>query len=128
MNSAYDHLIATGAIGSLKRDILLEASEDVYYLVHLRNWFEEAGEEGAAAATACTVRVVCELVGGGLCRLATWGGANGSIEGVDLSEGELAQAVESGRSAESRPFDYFLTATDAGHEWVARYRALVAEL
>jgi len=53
MASPYDSLVDTGAIASLKRDILIEASDDIYYLAHIRRRFvEDAGAEAAKVATA----------------------------------------------------------------------------
>jgi hypothetical protein len=126
--SVFDTLIASGAIGSLKRDIVVEASDDIYYLAHIRKWFEEASQDSAKAATACTVRLVRELVAKGLCRLATWGEDKGSIKMVNMSEDELTKLVEKYQAVTTFPFDYFLTATKTGDEWVARYKALLAEL
>jgi hypothetical protein len=50
MADAYDGLVKTGAIGSLKRDILLGAADDIYYLAHVRRWFGTASAEAAKTA------------------------------------------------------------------------------
>lgn len=129
MPSEYDRLVETGAIASLKRDILLEASDELFYLVHIRRWFAEtAGAEAAKVATACTVRVIRELSQKNLCHLATWGEEKGSFKAVEMEDDELSQLVERYKSFDAMPFDYFLIATEIGKGWVAQYRALAKEL
>jgi len=128
MSSAYQTLIDTGAIGSLKRDILLEASRDLYYLAHIRRWFEDASANAATAATECSVEVVCELISKGLCQLTSWGGAKGSYEILEKTANDLFLMIDRYKDRTVMPFDFFLIATDAGEQWVARYKALVGEL
>ncbi len=129
MTDAYDELVASGAIGSLKRDILFEASRDVFYVAHVRRRFaEDAGAAAAMDATACTVRIIRELVEKNLCSLATWGKEAGSFELVDMTLDELSELVEKLKSFNTLAFDYFLIATASGREWVARYDTLVNEL
>jgi hypothetical protein len=129
MASPYDSLVDTGAIASLKRDILIEASDDIYYLAHIRGRFvEDAGAEAAKVATACTVRLITELVAKNLCFLATWGKEKGAFEMITKTDNELSELVDRYQSFSAMPFDFFLIATEAGNEWVARYRTLVAEL
>ncbi len=129
MVSAYDSLVETGAIGSLKRDIMLGSEDDVFFLCHITKWFREsAGEAGAREALPSTVRVVRELVDQGLCTLATWSGEGVSHRCLSASDSEVLDFVvqndEPGRSC----FDHFLVATDRGAAWVARYETLVREL
>jgi len=129
MADAYDGLVTTGAIASLKRDIILEASYDVYYLAHIRRWFAEtAGAEAAKAATACTVRVVGELTAKNLCILATWGKEKGSFEVVEKTREELYGLVDKYSAFDTFPFDFFLIATESGLQWTSRYKLLVGEL
>jgi hypothetical protein len=40
----------SAAIGSMKRGIVLEASDDIDYLAHIRRWFEEGSRETAETA------------------------------------------------------------------------------
>lgn len=126
MADAYDGLVKTGAIGSLKRDILLGAADDIYYLAHVRRWFGTASAEAAKTATACTVRVVRELIEKNLCSLARWGKEKGSFEVVAKTPEELTELVD--KTFDTMPFDFFLIATDSGNQWVARYQSLVNEL
>ncbi len=129
MKEAYDALIKTGAIGSLKRDILLEASDDIEYLCHIQKWFNEtAGAEAAKVATACTVRVVRELIAKKYCKLATWGKEKEPFDIVTKTEEELFEIVDKYNSSGKNPFDFFLISTEAGDQWVDRYETLVSEL
>jgi hypothetical protein len=128
MADAYDSLIETGFMGRLKRDIVLEASRDLEYLVHLRREFECASAESAEEATACTVRVTQELIAQGLCSLATWGESGQEYEVVEKSAAELIEIVDKSTSEPGMSFAYFLIATKRGEEWVARYDKLVSEL
>lgn len=129
MANAYDRLVTTGAIGSLKRDIVLEAADDIYYLAHIRRWFAEtAGSEAAKVATACTVRIVRELIDKNLCSLVTWGKEQGSFEGVEKTPEELFELIGKYRDFDEFPFDFFLIATESGRHWAARYEVLVSEL
>ena len=129
MADVYDRLVATGAIASFKRDIVLGASDDIYYLAHIRRWFaEKAGSEAVDVATACTVRLVGELTANGLCNLATWGKEKGSSEAVEKTAEQLFAHIDEYRSFDTIPFDLFLIANERGREWTARYHALVGEL
>ena len=95
MADAYDRLVATGAIASLKRDIVMEASADTYYLAHIRRWFaEKAGADAAHVATACTVRLVGELRANDLCSLAIWGKEKGSFDAVEKTAEELLAHID----------------------------------
>lgn len=71
--SYYDKLVQTGAIGSLKRDILLEASADLWFVDHVRSYFARDNGGSVTDVTPCTVRLIRELVAADLARLATWG-------------------------------------------------------
>lgn len=129
MVSAYDKLIETGAIASLKRDILLEAASDVFFLCHITKWFrEDSGEAGAREAVPATVRVVRELVAQGLCTLAAWSGEGASHRDLNANDAELLELVLQNDQAGRSCFDLFLVATEQGREWVARYSKLVGEL
>ncbi|HZP88923.1 MAG TPA: hypothetical protein VFB54_19080 [Burkholderiales bacterium] len=117
MSYAYDGLVATGAIGSLKRDILLEASHDIYCLAHIRRWFAEtAGAEAAKLATACTVRVVRELIDKNLCSLATWGKEKGAVEEAAKTPEELFELVDRYKDFGEFPFDFFVVASESGRQ------------
>lgn len=128
MSAAYDFLRDTGFVGSLKRDVLLEATRDIEYLSAIRGAFKKAGNDASEDAAACTVRLVCELVDSGFCGVATWSerdcGSHANLE-VDAAEVErLVALVENDREV----FSFFLVATKAGEDWVARYDALIDEL
>ena len=124
MADAYDRLVATGAIASLKRDIVMEASADIYYLAHIRRWFAEK----AGADAARTVRLVGELRANDLCSLAIWGKEKGSFDAVEKTAEELLAHIDKYASFDTFPFDLFLIATERGRKWTARYQALVGEL
>ncbi len=124
----YDDLVMSGAIGSLKRDIMLEAAEDLMYLCHVRHWFEKASADAAKDATRHTVRIVTELIGANLCCLATFGEEVGSFEHLEKSRSEIQDAVEKYGLPGANAFDLFLVATERGKQWVARYNELVDEL
>jgi hypothetical protein len=121
-------LIETGAIGTLKRDVLLEASEDFYYICHIQKWFEEeAGASAAKEATACTVRVAEELIVRSFCGLATWG-PEGVHQRVERSSDELTMILQSHSSRDSNLFDFFLVTTEKGNQWVKRHKRVINEL
>lgn len=127
MADEYDRLVSTGAIGRLKREVLQEASEDVYYVSHLRGDFSVGMSSVAAgSATIFTVRLIRELIANEMCFLAMWG--TKEIERVSKSDAELVSILDGYSVHGTNPFDLFLVATDAGKEWVHRYRALVGEL
>ena len=129
MASEYDSLVRTGAIGSLKREILLEAADDLYYLAHIRKWFDEtAGKAAAQQATSLAARVASELIAIGLCSLASWDKKRVHIEAAEQDPEQLFALIDRYKSTHTMPFDYFLVATERGKEWVARYMALVNEL
>ncbi len=130
MADAYDDLVVSGAIGAFKADILLETARDVEYLAHIRKRFEEDhfSAESAKAATACTVRIVQELIEKNLCSLATWIKGDGSFEVVEKPPEELFELVGKYKSFDQFPFDFFLVATDKGKNWVTRYNTLLNEL
>ena len=131
MSDVYQALVDTGAIGSLKRDILLEASDDLFYLEHIRRWFEDASADAAHAATECTVKVVRELISKGLCQLATWGTPKGSYEILEKTPDDLHLIIDRYKDISAMSgvsFQFFLVTTDAGDQWAARYENLVGEL
>lgn len=82
--SEYEALVANGCIGSMKRDVLLEAASDIEYLVQVRERFRPASAAAARDARDYTVRLVRELVDGGYCRVATWTGGPRPMEGCRL--------------------------------------------
>src|SRR5947209_3275302 len=127
MSSPYEELLASGAIGSYKRDVMLEADRDLEYLGNIRIRFAHSGERAAAVATECTVRLVDELIGQGLCVLATWG-EDKEAQIIERSTGELVRIVEGLALPDAATWKYFLLTTDLGREWVRRYDKLVEEL
>jgi hypothetical protein len=122
--SHYDRLVRYGTIGSLKRDVLLEASEDVWFLDHICKYFSEESGGAEADVIPCTVRLVRELVAANLTYLATWG-LEGSYVTILKTDTELVALIE---SLTAHPLEFFLVATESGKEWVARYKRLVGEL
>ena len=129
MPTAYESLVGTGFVGSVKRDVLLNASSDLEYLAAIRGQFLEAGDEARFAATSCAVQLVEELVAMKLCVLATWdSGYGGEHVPVQMTGTELVEGVEECAQRDSNPFKYFLVATEAGAAWVERYMELVDEL
>lgn len=129
MTTAYEALIRSGAIGSLKRDILMEAADDIWYLCHIHSWFQEdAGSEVALIADEGTVRVVEELIHNNFCSFATWGADSQANEAIKPDHDELLALVRHIILPDSNPFEHFLIATDKGKDWVRRHRDLVNEL
>lgn len=128
MADPYDSLIETGYIGSLKRDILLSAADDIEYLCHIRRDFDEASAAACEESPACTARVTQELISNGFCTLATWGKGDEEYEVLEKTSAELRTIAEHYTGYDSTCFDYFLIATQRGKEWVARYKKLVSEL
>ena len=127
MPSAYDQLVQTGFIGSLKRDVLLEASRDLEYLDAIRHAFAEAGDAANREATACTVQLIKDLTDKGLCSLATWSKDPGKrYERLHRTDAELVALVS--ESALTHGFKYFLVSTESGDAWVGRYFELVRDL
>ena len=122
--SHYDRLVLTGAMGSLKRDVLREATDDVWFLDHIRAFFERESGGSPTDVTPCTVRMTRELIGKDLVNLCTWG-QDGAPLPLRKTEEELTVLVD---SLMAHPFEFFLTTTPAGKDWVARYRHLVEEL
>lgn len=127
MPSAYDELVKSGCAGSLKRDILLEASADLEYVSSIHHQFTDASAAAARDAVACTVILINELIARGLCSLATWSDDGTDPTILNTSQYDLV-AIVSDSIRSKNVFMYFLLASDAGRAWVARYEALVAEL
>ena len=123
--ASYDALVKTGAIGSLKRDVLLEASCDLEYLASIASRFGDMGAAAKPDVIPNTVRLVEELAAAGLCRVATWG-EDRHPKFLNPTSDEIASLVE--RSVGDDAFIFFLWATDAGKAWVSRYDKLVSEL
>jgi hypothetical protein len=122
--SHYDQLTETGAMGSLKRDILIGAADDLWFVDHIRKYFVEESGGSAADITPCTVRVIRELIAEHLVNLCTWG-PGGSHLSLHKTENEILEIVN---SLDAHPMEFFLDATRAGMEWVVRYRRLIDEL
>jgi hypothetical protein len=123
--ASYDALVKTGAIGSLKRDVLLEASRDLEYLGSIAARLADMGSAAKPEVIPNTVRPVEELVVAGFCQLATWG-EDKQPKFLNASSDEITSLVE--RSVGQEPFIFFLWITDNGDEWVSRYDKLVSEL
>lgn len=125
---AYDRLVETGFVGSLKRDVLLEASRDLEYVGAIRFAFIEAGAEAAKCPDECAVELIRELTLKGLCSLATWAAGYGSAPRLlDATKSDVSDMVATSQKP-GGPFTYFLLSTDAGDDWVRRYETLVGEL
>jgi len=124
-SASYDALLKTGAICSLKRDVLLEGSRDLEYLAAIASRIEQMSATAKTDVIPNTVRLVEELTAAGFCRLATWGD-NKCPKLLDHSADEITSLVE--RSIRSEPFIFFLQTTEAGDAWVARYDKLISEL
>ena len=122
--SHYDRLIETGAIGSLKRDALLDATCDVRFLDHIQAFFARESGGSPADVAPCTVRLIRELIAEGFVTLCTWG-KDGAHQPLQKTDDELVMLVA---SLEAHPFEFFLHGTQAGMDWVVRYRRLVGEL
>ena len=128
-SNPYERLLKTGAIGRLKRDILLEAKDDIFYLTHVLKWFEEDSGIAAGESLDCTLRLVGELIDRKLCTLAEWGPKDGPLTvSIALSTEDLRQYLDGSRRDAARVFALFLVTTAEGEQWVQRYDALVAEL
>jgi hypothetical protein len=91
--ASYDALVKAGAIGSLKRDVLLEGSRDLEYLRAIASRFGGMSSEAKPDVIANTVRLVEELIGAGFCRLATWG-EDRRPKFLDHTGDEIASLVE----------------------------------
>ncbi len=97
------------------------------YLGTIQAAFLKAGNEAREDAVDCTVKLVQDLMGLGLCFVATWSATEpGSHEELKVDASEIARlvALSNGKDV----FTYFVVATKAGEEWVARYHALVNDL
>jgi hypothetical protein len=129
MPSEYDTLVETGFVGSLKRDVLLEASRDLEFVEHILHEFTNAGEAGRHTRIACAARLVEDLTGSGLCRLATWSSTpEEGHEPRDKNHAELLTLFESLATSQENRNAYFLVTTQLGDAWVDRYLRLVGEL
>lgn len=128
VTSVYQDLARSGFVGSAKRDVLLEASRDLEYVVAIVGAFEEAGAAAAAEAHSCAQALIVDLVGNGFCSLATWSCGYGSAPVLLQPErAELEEIVA--RSCEAdHASEHFLVTTPLGDEWVQRYMSLVGEL
>ena len=130
MLNTYSDLVKTGFVGNLKRDVLMNASDDIQYVCSIPKEFIDASHMAKRESIACAVRLIEDLLGKGLCSLATWSSEGGSLPdfvAVQRSHEELATLVADSRK-ENHPLDYFFVSTPAGDEWVSRYDQLIAEL
>ncbi len=98
----YDELIATGYIGRIKRDVVIEAADDLMYLCHIQKNFEDTGISDNATSAAFTIRLATDLLDKGLCQLATFAAPPGSTIAVpgdalpaNASCAEARKAVQS---------------------------------
>lgn len=128
MSNAYEALVKSGFVGSLKRDVLLEASSDLEFVSAIPAMFAHASDDAHREAIACAVRLIDELIAKGLCSLATWSGEpeSGPVV-VRRSHAELEALVAESSESQHR-VEYFLLSTTAGDQWVRRYEKLVGEL
>lgn len=132
--AAYNALIESGFIGSQKRDVLIEATDDNYDfgLVHSLFLFH-AGAAARASATACTILLIEELVEQDLCAILPSSSCYIDLESPDgtpvkLSHEELVRVVERYADPKNIDFDYCLVATESGRDWVRRYYELLSEI
>lgn len=126
MTATYDRLAKSGALGSWKRDIVLEAVRDLEYVESVLDRFvEESGIVPESDRIPNTVRLIIDLVDGGWCHLATWGQPTPRV--LEHSARQATELVSRATANES-PFTYFLTATPKAKEWVQRYNSLIKEL
>ena len=123
--ASYDALVKSGAIGSLKRDVLVEASRDLEYLSTIASCFPQMSAAAEEEAIPNTVRLVEELIAAGLCQLATWG-QDREPQILTQTRDEITALVE--RSVRDEPFMFFLWITETGEAWVACYEKLISEL
>ncbi|MEM1044350.1 MAG: hypothetical protein AAF845_01835 [Bacteroidota bacterium] len=126
---AYRELIATGFVGSLKRDVLIEARDDFEFLCHVRARFAEASAAAAEVASECTAMLATDLVTAGLCDLRPWPpDETWKNEPAALSFDAVVFGANRCSEADRSISDLVLTVTDEGAAWVERYRRLVSEL
>jgi hypothetical protein len=127
MSSAFHNLVKSGFVGSLKRDVILEASSDLEYVGAIRAAFAQAGEDARRDGIACAALLIDDLIAKGLCPLATWSAGYGSdTVTVHKSRDELETIVAESPD-DKHIWEYFLLSTEAGDEWVRRYEELVGE-
>ena len=128
MPSAYEQLVKSGFVGSLKRDVLLEASVDLEYVGAIRSRFANAGDHARREAVTCTVQLISELIAKDLCSLATWSKVPDSGPVVVTRSHRELECIVAESSERDHTFEFFLLSTAAGDHWVGRYEALVGEL
>jgi hypothetical protein len=129
MADEVDELMRSAFIGGFKCDVVLEASRDLEYIGAIRARFAEAGDLAARHATACSVRLIEDLVAKGFCSLAKWERGYGSKpRAIRVTHDELVVLVEATTRRDAPPFAHFLITTPAGDVWVERYHALEREL
>lgn len=126
MTSEYDALVKTGFVPAMKRDVLLEATRDIEYVCHIVADFRTGSAEAEREAIPCSVRLIEELIAGGLCELGVFSGEPDKYpDALEVTHEELVAIVA--RSDENA-FEHFLVTTERGQEWVARYLELLSEL
>ncbi|NET50060.1 MAG: hypothetical protein F6K09_15340, partial [Merismopedia sp. SIO2A8] len=89
----YKGLVKSGAIGSLKRDILLEAAVDVDYIVHIYSRIKTFSFEATSHTVDLTFQVVKDLCTKGLCNYAMWGDGPDSIERLQIADSQLYREI-----------------------------------
>src|SRR5262245_50914561 len=125
MTTTYDDLAKAGGLGRFRRDVVLEAVDDLEYIENVYYWFaQEAGSVPEENWNSYSVRFITELIDGGWCRLATWGKPNPQF--LDKTAEEIAALIDAAKR--DRQFTYFLWSTEKAHEWAKRYYALIKEL
>ena len=135
MSSAYETLKRTGFVARVKRDVVVEASEDIAFLIQPYYAFLNAGEQARENALECSVQLIGGLVADGLCKTATWAPIRErkirsaeDIEIIALDRKELEAAIKWSVEQGNDSFRYFLVATEAGKGWTQRYFNLLDEL
>ncbi len=123
--ASYAGLVRSGAIGSMKRDVLLEAERDLVYVTTVHHEFTQAGEAARADAIANTVQLIEELIASGHCRLATWGIGTPQHRLLDEDTQGIHRLVERGVQDRHCVWEVFLVATPESAAWVRQYIDLV---
>ena len=126
-NALYREPVSLLAIRRCKKDVLVEAADDLFHLCHLLEELAEELEIPLERALDASHSFVREMIALGLVQLATWcEESHGHIRPAELADSELRRHLAAEDS--DYVFEYFLIATDRGNAWADRYEALLQEL
>lgn len=125
---SYAFLVRSGAVGSMKREVLLEAERDLVYLTAVHHEFTEAGSASRADAVANTVQLIEELIASGHCLLATWGTEPSKPNILHEDTEGIRRLVVRGVEDRIHVWDTFLWSTPRGDAWVRQYLDVVEDL